>query len=66
MKSLFSLFTRLSLRFYIITLVLVVIFVALGVVAITQLQQELLPPIEFPQTVILTQASGMSSVLKTL
>ncbi|NWG15660.1 MAG: efflux RND transporter permease subunit [Chloroflexi bacterium] len=61
MKSLFSLFTRLSLRFYIVTLVLVIIFVALGVVAVTQLQQELLPPIEFPQTVILTQASGMSS-----
>lgn len=61
MKSLFSLFTRLSLRFYVVTLVLVAVFVALGVIAVTQLQQELLPPIEFPQTVILTQASGMSS-----
>lgn len=61
MKALFSLFTRLSLRFYVITLALVVAFLALGLVAVTQLQQELLPSIAFPQTVILAQVSGMSS-----
>ncbi|MBI5669272.1 MAG: efflux RND transporter permease subunit [Chloroflexi bacterium] len=61
MKALFSLFTRLSLRFYVLTLVLVIAFLALGVVAVTQLQQELLPSIAFPQTVILAQVSGMSS-----
>ncbi len=61
MKSLFSLFTRLSLRFYVVTLALVVIFLVLGVVAVTQLQQELLPSISLPQTIILAQASGLTS-----
>ncbi len=61
MKSLFSLFTEFSLRFRAIILALVVVFVVLGVIAVTQLQQELLPSIAFPQTVILAQASGMST-----
>lgn len=61
MKSFFTLLTRLSLRFQLIVLGLLVAFSVLGVIAITQLKQELLPSIEFPQTIILTQASGMSS-----
>ncbi|MBZ0275435.1 MAG: efflux RND transporter permease subunit, partial [Anaerolineae bacterium] len=61
MKSLFGLFTNLSLRFRAVTLVLVVTFMALGVIAVTQLKQELIPSIEFPTTVILAQASGMTS-----
>ncbi|MCB9455118.1 MAG: efflux RND transporter permease subunit [Anaerolineaceae bacterium] len=61
MKSLFSLVTNLSLRFRAVTLILVVTFLALGVYAITQLKQELIPSIEFPTTVILAQASGMTS-----
>lgn len=61
MRSLFSLFTEFSLRFRALILALVIIFIILGVVAVTQLQQELLPSIAFPQTVILAQASGMSS-----
>lgn len=68
MKSFFTLLTRLSLRFQIIVLALVVAASVLGVVAVTQLKQELLPSISVPQTFILTQASGMSSeqVLKVL
>ncbi|PJF28150.1 MAG: hypothetical protein CUN53_01360, partial [Phototrophicales bacterium] len=31
-----------------------------GIVAVTQLQQELIPSVEFPQTIILAQASGMT------
>src|SRR5215813_5438062 len=61
MKSFFSSLTKLSLRFRYITLMLVVTVSLLGLVAVTQLKQELLPSIAFPQTVILTQVSGMSS-----
>jgi len=61
MKSFFRLITRLSLRFRLITLALVVVVSVLGVIAVTQLKQELLPSVSFPQTVILTQVSGMSS-----
>src|SRR5690349_862802 len=61
MKSFFSLLTNLSLRFRPITIVLVIAIIVLGVVSITQLKQELLPPIEFPQTIILGQVSGLTS-----
>ncbi|MCB9451533.1 MAG: efflux RND transporter permease subunit [Anaerolineaceae bacterium] len=61
MKSLFSFVTNLSLRFRAVTLALVVTFLALGMIAVTQLRQELIPSIEFPTTVILAQASGMTS-----
>lgn len=61
MKSLFNAVTSLSLRFRLITLALVVVVSGLGIVAITQLKQELLPPIEFPSTFILAQVSGMTS-----
>jgi len=61
MKSLFSLLTNLSLRFRPITIVVVIAVIVLGVVSITQLKQELLPPIEFPQTIILGQVSGLTS-----
>jgi multidrug efflux pump subunit AcrB len=61
MKSFFALLTRLSLRFRAITLGLMAVLSVLGVIAITQLKQELLPSVAFPQTVILTQASGLTS-----
>jgi multidrug efflux pump subunit AcrB len=61
MKSFFTLLTRLSLRFRVITLTLMVILLILGVIAVTQLKQELLPSISFPQTIILSQVSGLSS-----
>ncbi|MBE2270514.1 MAG: efflux RND transporter permease subunit, partial [Anaerolinea sp.] len=61
MKSLFSGITSLSLRFRAVTLALVILLSVAGVVAITQLKQELLPSISFPQTIILAQATGMTS-----
>ncbi len=61
MKSLFSHLTALSLRFRAVTLLLVVSVSIAGIIAVTQLKQELIPSIEFPQTIILAQASGMTS-----
>lgn len=61
MKAFFNLLTSLSLRFRVVTLVLVAAVIVLGVIAATQLKQELLPPIEFPQTIILAQVSGLTS-----
>jgi multidrug efflux pump subunit AcrB len=60
MKAVFSGLASLSLRFRAVTLVLMVLVSAAGVVAATQLQQELIPPVEFPQTIILAQAGGMT------
>ena len=61
MKSLFSGFTALSLRFRVVTLALVILLSVAGVYAVTQLKQELIPSVEFPQTIILAQATGMTS-----
>lgn len=60
MKSFFDLVTRLSLRFRWLTLALVVFVMVVGTVAGLELNQELLPPIEFPQTFILANAGGMT------
>jgi multidrug efflux pump subunit AcrB len=61
MKSLFTAITRLSLKYRAITLALVILVSVLGVVSVTQLKQELLPSIALPQSVILTQVSGLTS-----
>jgi len=61
MKSLFSGLTALSLRFRAVTLALVILLSIAGVVAVTQMRQELIPGVEFPQTIILAQATGMTS-----
>lgn len=61
MKSLFSFFTAASLRFRYVTIGLAIVVLIAGGVAISQLNQELLPPIEFPQTILLAQVSGMTS-----
>ena len=61
MKSFFGWITRLSLRFRAITILLATLIAILGIVGITHLRQELIPPIEVPQTVILSQVSGMTS-----
>lgn len=61
MRAFFNFLTTLSVRFRFATLALAITVMLLGVIAATQLKQELLPPIEFPGTVILAQASGMSS-----
>ncbi len=61
MKSVFNFLTRTALRFRAVTIGLVAVVMVLGGVAASQLQQELLPPVEFPQTIVLAQASGMNS-----
>ncbi len=61
MKSLFNQITALSLRFRGITILLSLLISVIGIIAITQLKQELIPGIEFPQTIILSQATGMTS-----
>lgn len=61
MKYIFNLMTTISLRFRLLTVLLVIALLVLGGVAASQLNQELLPPIEFPQTIILAQTSGMTS-----
>ena len=68
MRSIFSSLTNLSVRFRWITLVITIVVIALGVRAGTLLQQELLPPVEFPQTIVLAQVTGMDSqqVLKVV
>ncbi|MBN1285877.1 MAG: efflux RND transporter permease subunit [Anaerolineae bacterium] len=58
MKRLFAFVTELSLRFRWVTVGLSLLLFVLGVVAFTQFNQELLPPIEFPQTFILIQSPG--------
>ena len=61
MKFVFDVITRLALRFRYVTIAMVILLMALGVVSWTQLNQELLPPIEFPQTIVLAQTSGLNS-----
>lgn len=61
LKSLFSRLTRLSLKYWWITIGLAVICLAGGVFAATRLNQELLPNIEFPQTFIVAIRPGASS-----
>ncbi|MDX1995219.1 MAG: efflux RND transporter permease subunit [bacterium] len=61
MKSFFSWLTTVSLRFRALTFALAVLILVLGVVAYTDLNQELLPPLELPQTIILAQAGGLTS-----
>lgn len=60
MKAVFSGLASLSLRFRAVTLALMVLVSTAGLVAVTQLQQELIPSVAFPQTIILAQASGMT------
>lgn len=61
MKFIFNIITSIAVRFRLLTLVMVVVLLGLGITAANDLNQELLPPIEFPQTVILAQSSGMTS-----
>ncbi len=60
MKAFFNVLTTLSLRFRVVTISLTVVLMILGVVAVTELNQELLPPIDVPQTIILAQVSGLT------
>ena len=53
--------THLSIRAKWITLLLSALFMAAGAVGLTQLNQELLPKIDFPQSVIITQGSNFDA-----
>ncbi|MCL4255431.1 MAG: efflux RND transporter permease subunit, partial [Anaerolineae bacterium] len=61
MKALFGSITALALRLRYLTLLFVILLMVLGVQAAATQKQELLPPIEFPQTFILAQANGMTA-----
>ena len=61
MKSIFSGITRLSLRFLTVSLLLALALGVFGLFAVTKLKLELIPPIEFPQTVVLSRVEGMDS-----
>ena len=58
----FDKITRASLRFRWVTVGLAALILALGVWAMTQLNLELLPRIEFPQTVVIVQWPDAESV----
>lgn len=61
MRGIFRAITAFSLRFRIVTITAALLVMAAGGVAVTQLNQELLPPVEFPQTIVLAQVSGLTS-----
>jgi HAE1 family hydrophobic/amphiphilic exporter-1 len=55
LSNLFDKITGLSLRFRWITIGIAMIIMAAGIYSMTQLNQELLPRVEFPQTVVIIQ-----------
>ncbi|MCA9954683.1 MAG: efflux RND transporter permease subunit, partial [Anaerolineales bacterium] len=55
LTNLFDWITRLSLRFRWITIALTAVILGLGVYSATQLNLELLPSVEFPQTIVIAQ-----------
>jgi len=61
MKFVFNLISTISLRFRWITILLVAVLMVTGIAAAARMNQELLPPIEFPQSFILAPAPGMTS-----
>lgn len=61
LKNLFDRLTRVSIRYRLVTVVLSVILLAAGALALTQFNQELIPPVEFPQSVVLAFYPGGSA-----
>lgn len=55
LTALFDRITRLSVKYYIVTLAVALIVTVLGVLALRDLNLELLPRIEFPQTIVIVQ-----------
>ena len=55
LSAFFDRITRLSLRFRWITIILTAVILGLGIYSATQLNLELLPRVEFPQTVVVAQ-----------
>ncbi len=60
LRKLFDKITRGSLRLRWVTILLSVVLLAAGVLSLSQFNQELLPPVEFPQSVVLTFFQGAS------
>ena len=58
-QALIDRLTRASLRFKWVTIALAIVALVAGVVALVQLNQELIPNIEFPTTIVLAFNSGM-------
>lgn len=61
LSNLFDKITALSLRFRWITIAIAMIILAAGIYSVTQLNQELLPRVEFPQTVVVVQWGDAAS-----
>lgn len=61
MRAVFNRITQLSLRFRWLTVAVTVGLISLGFYSYTQLNQELIPDIEFPQTIVLAQNGGATS-----
>ena len=61
MESLIGRLTSASLRFKWMVIALAVLVMVGGLFAVTQFKQELIPAIEFPQTVVLAFNSGMAA-----
>ena len=60
-ESLIGQLTRASLRFKWVVVALAILVMVGGVFAVTQFKQELIPAIEFPQTVVLAFNGGMEA-----
>jgi len=58
LKKFFDRITRVSLRLRWVTIALSVLLLVAGVFALTQFNQELIPPVEFPQSVVLAMYQG--------
>ncbi|HVO42796.1 MAG TPA: efflux RND transporter permease subunit [Aggregatilineales bacterium] len=61
LRSLFIAITRASLRFRWVTIGLAVLLIGLGVYCASKMNQELLPPISFPETFVFTLQPNASS-----
>lgn len=61
MRNVLDRITRIAVRFRWVTISLTFILIGAGVYAFTQFNQELLPDIEFPNTVVVAQNSGATS-----
>ncbi|MFV1858415.1 MAG: efflux RND transporter permease subunit [Anaerolineales bacterium] len=60
-ESLIGRLTRVSLRFKWVVIALAILVMVGGVFAVTQFKQELIPAVEFPQTVVLAFNGGMAA-----
>ncbi|MCB8937211.1 MAG: efflux RND transporter permease subunit [Ardenticatenaceae bacterium] len=61
LSNFFDRITRLSLRFRWITIALTAVILGLGIYSATQLNLEMLPRVEFPQTIVIVQWSDSES-----